>query len=424
MTNAAAVTAGFNGLNIGSGVAHPPPTGLTPVQQGDVSAGRARLVDGQIFTVPPAGTPSQSPPIDRWSSEPVSSPYRQTYDRVAARLGTTDPAAVEAEIERLLYAPANATVSAAGALGGQAESVNATPNAVSATTTPSKPEGSAEGFRSFIEGAVTGDFGKNDSWSATAGQVATGFIPFIGQVADARDTIAAIGQVARGEDGGWLSLGASIVGWVPGGDVVKGMIRGGDKVVEGGEAIAETVARQGDDVAAAATRQADEVVPRKQIVMDGGEPGAWPKELNARNLEPNADYLVNGYKYATDAQGRVTQVSGKLDLQVAERNGYQQRVSGREDRLETDQGGHLIASIFNGPGDRLNLVPMNGNFNMGRWKSMETSFADALTAGKQVDLKIDVVYGAEGQRPVGFMVTSVVDGAVAVRTFRNVPGGG
>jgi hypothetical protein len=33
-----------------------------------------------------------------------------------------------------------------------------------------------------------------------------------------------------------------------------------------------------------------------------------------------------------------------------ERNGYQQSVAGGKDRLPDDQGGHLIASIFNGPG--------------------------------------------------------------------------
>ena len=82
--------------------------------------------------------------------------------------------------------------------------------------------------------------------------------------------------------------------------------------------------------------------------MSGGTKGDWPRELNARNLQPNADYLVNGYLYKTDASGRVTSAQGKLDLQTAQRNGYQQQVAGRADRLPGDQGGHLIASIFNG----------------------------------------------------------------------------
>src|SRR5688500_7552169 len=55
--------------------------------------------------------------------------------------------------------------------------------------------GSEEGVGSFFEGAIKGDFGNNDSWSATAGQVTMGFVPIAGQIADARDTAAAIGQV-------------------------------------------------------------------------------------------------------------------------------------------------------------------------------------------------------------------------------------
>lgn len=41
---------------------------------------------------------------------------------------------------------------------------------------------------------------------------------------------------------------------------------------------------------------------------------------------------------------------------------------GREDRLVTDDGGHLIASIFNGSGNLDNLVPMDSNLNRGAWK--------------------------------------------------------
>jgi hypothetical protein len=282
------------------------------------------------------------------------------------------------------------------------------------------PGGSEEGVGSFFEGAIKGDFGNNDSWSATAGQVAMGFVPIAGQIADARDTAAAVGQVWNGEAGGWTNLLAAGVGWVPGlGDGLKAAIRGGDRLADAGGEVAETAVRRSDNVAADAAA----TVARERIVMDGGRKGDWPAELNARELRPNADYVVNGYTYRTDAQGRVTGVEGDLDLSVADRNGYQQRVSGREDRLPDDQGGHLIASIFNGPGDRLNLVPMNGNFNMGAWRDMERSFETALQEGKAVDVRIDVIYSANGARPDGFVVNSTVDGVARTDTFFNRPGG-
>ena len=84
----------------------------------------------------------------------------------------------------------------------------------------------------------------------------------------------------------------------------------------------------------------------------------------------------------------------------------------------------MIASIFSGPGDRLNMVPMNGNFNTGAWKSVENKLAVALKAGKSVEVKIDVRYGTVGVRPDGFVVTRVVDGGRLGRdVFLNTPGG-
>lgn len=171
-----------------------------------------------------------------------------------------------------------------------------------------------------------------------------------------------------------------------------------------------------DDAAAA-------VAKRDQVVADGGTTGNWSPELNARNLKPDTDYLVNGYTYRTDDAGRVTSVEGSLNLNTADRNGYQQRVSGRDDRLADDQGGHLIASIFNGPGDRVNLVPMDGNFNMGAWKTLENKFADALGSGKTVDVNIDVIYNSASGRPDAFVVDYVIDGVPETKTFMNRPGG-
>jgi len=405
-----------------SGAAPPSPR-LSATQAGDVSAGRARVVEGQIYQIDREGAPSGAPAVDQWADQPAGSPYRQTFDQVASRLGTRDRATVDAEIGRQLYGDSGAT-----------------------PPTPAKDGGSKEGVGSFFEGAVLGNFSDNDSWSATAGQVVTGFIPIVGQIADARDTIASIGQVIEGKPGGWLNLGASVVGWVPGiGDAAKAAIRGTDKAVEAGARITEgvvkheapkvaekavegTVKREGEangklSLRSEESAKAAEETARKQITVEGGKKGEWPKELNVQKLEPNADYHVNGYSYATDAQGRVVEAKGHLELKTSDRNSYQQEVAGRGDRLPTDQGGHLIATIFHGPGDRINLVPMNGNLNVGAWKRMENGFADALKAGKPVDVDIKAVYSGSSQRPTHFVVDSVIDGEPKTFTFRNQAGG-
>jgi RHS repeat-associated protein len=85
---------------------------------------------------------------------------------------------------------------------------------------------SQEGFGSFVDGLVKGNLSDNDSWSATLGSVVGGLIPGVGLVADIRDLGAAVGHIAEGKEGAWLELGASVIGFVPGGDIAKGIAKG------------------------------------------------------------------------------------------------------------------------------------------------------------------------------------------------------
>lgn len=135
-------------------------------------------------------------------------------------------------------------------------------------------QGSQEGVGSFFEGAFAGDFSGNDSWSKTGGQVAVGFVPIAGQIADARDTAAAIGQIWNGQDGGWFNLGAAAIGWVPGvGDAIKAGMRGGDKIVSEG---AQAAVRNSDEAAEVAARNVD------NAARLSGKP-EWLQRLDAGN---------------------------------------------------------------------------------------------------------------------------------------------
>jgi hypothetical protein len=191
---------------------------------------------------------------------------------------------------------------------------------------------------------------------------------------------------------------------------------------------------KGADMAADAAKgldKVDDIPPPRPTIVDGrpqfyfdeaGKKGAWNKDLNI-TLKPNADYHVNGYKFSTDAKGRVDSMEGQLTLAKAERNGYQQSVAGRSDRLPDDQGGHLIASIFNGPGEAVNLKAMNGNFNMSAYRAMEDTLAKALREGKDVNVKIDVVHLDGNTRPDKFIVKYVIDGIPDTLEFLNKVGG-
>nr|WP_080931308.1 hemagglutinin repeat-containing protein [Xanthomonas arboricola] len=160
----------------------------------------------------------------------------------------------------------------------------------------------------------------------------------------------------------------------------------------------------------------------KELNFSSGEKGGWNKSLN--KPESNAIYNVDGNKvYRTDSDGRVDYVEANLSLVSKDRNGYQQCKAGNCG-LPDDEGGHLIASIFDGPGERLNLVPMNANLNKGAWKSMENEWVNALKNGKSVKVKIEPIYSGSAIRPDSFSVKySIDDGRPIIMDFTNSPGG-
>ncbi|WED25511.1 DNA/RNA non-specific endonuclease [Vibrio sp. DW001] len=140
--------------------------------------------------------------------------------------------------------------------------------------------------------------------------------------------------------------------------------------------------------------------------------------------EPNKTFKVDdNYSFSTDELGRTKSVSGKLDLTTKDRNKYQQGKAGKSGE-SADEGGHLIASIFNGPGEKINLVPMNGNLNKGEWKKLENSWAEKLREGKSVDVTVEPVYSSSSVRPDSFNITYTVDGGRPIeQVFLNTQGG-
>ncbi|WP_180296014.1 DNA/RNA non-specific endonuclease [Snodgrassella communis] len=160
---------------------------------------------------------------------------------------------------------------------------------------------------------------------------------------------------------------------------------------------------------------------KKIVDLNAGNKGNWNKLLN--KPEPNTIYKVDGNKvYHTDELGRVSSVESDLNLLTKDRNNYQQCKVGRCG-IEGDEGGHLLASIFNGPGEKLNLVPMNSNLNRGAWKQMENTWAKALKEGKNVKVKIEPAYSGNGVRPDSFKVHYTIDGKPKTIDFANSPGG-
>lgn len=163
------------------------------------------------------------------------------------------------------------------------------------------PAPAPEGIGSFLEGALLGDFADNDTWSAMAGQTVVGLIPVVGQIADARDTAAAVVDVIEGKDGAWPRLGAAGVGWIPViGDVLKGLLRSGAKL---------------------GTKVVEEGIERaiKEGAEEGGE--RLVKEGAEEGTEEGAEQLARG---GADEAGDATQKSEggeKLAKEAAEEGG-------------------------------------------------------------------------------------------------------
>ena len=154
---------------------------------------------------------------------------------------------------------------------------------------------SAEAWGSFWSGVFEGDFSDNDSWSKTGGQVLVGLVPWVGQAADARDTLAALDQVRQGRPGAWLGLLAAGVAWVPGaGDALKGAIRGGRKVA--GEATEAAIEQATKHVGTDAAEEAAETAAH----------GTSPAEVTGTIAPKKSrwDYIVEYHdKRATEIFG-------------------------------------------------------------------------------------------------------------------------
>ena len=162
---------------------------------------------------------------------------------------------------------------------------------------------------------------------------------------------------------------------------------------------------------------------RTQLVR--GKKGDWNKLAN--KPEANTVYeFENGYTYATDSQKRVKEVTADLKLDAWDRNSYQQSVSGRECRQGSDCGGHLIASMFGGPGEGVNLVPMDAKLNgaSGEWYKLEQQWKNVLSSGGKVQVKIEPVYSGSSKRPSSFTIRfSENNRSEVIRVLKNTPTG-
>jgi|JI8StandDraft_2_1071088.scaffolds.fasta_scaffold08250_4 hypothetical protein len=201
------------------------------------------------------------------------------------------------------------------------------------------------------------------------------------------------------------------------------VIRAGGKADE----VAQVVRAESRAVSAATEARVAEVSQRAQaeglefISARNGSRGDWNAALNGQ-LKPNAVYLLdNGHSYVTDNAGRVMRAEGTLDVSRADRNTWQQAAAGHVGGDGYD-GGHLIATLFGGAGERINLVPQLSTVNRGEFREMERQLAQAVLDRKTVRVEVSPVYANGGDVPSRIDVKYWIDGVPDRREFRNTPG--
>jgi hypothetical protein len=177
-----------------------------------------------------------------------------------------------------------------------------------------------------------------------------------------------------------------------------------------------------DDVPVVPDKYADLPVRQEK----SGHVDHWNPELMAP--EPSSVYLVDDrYLYVTDAHSRVTHAEGWLGWLPSKQNDDRRNLdaqleAGEPDRQATDDGGHLFATKFGGPGESLNLTAQSRTQNRAvkgvtdNWRRMEESWQALRTAGVQVHAAIDLKHpNGTSRRPSSRTVTDHHEGVRSPR---------
>ena len=148
--------------------------------------------------------------------------------------------------------------------------------------------------------------------------------------------------------------------------------------------------------------------------------GNWYR--NGDDLLPNNKYEINGYNYETDDKGRITSAEGKLYIKDREERltiKDSLETIGKGDQKEGDDRGHLIGDQFNGSNGLENMIPQDANINRKDYRNFENELAKEVKDGKEVYVKIEVIYSEDSRRPEALVVNYSIDGKESTRVFKN-----
>lgn len=150
----------------------------------------------------------------------------------------------------------------------------------------------------------------------------------------------------------------------------------------------------------------------KEVVSD-------PFDENG-HLLPNVEYVTGeyDYHYETDSLGRIARVfTGSLHLTSREKR--LRNASAVPGKQLGDDAGHLIGDRFGGSNKLDNLIAQLRHKNRGAYNVLEKTWADAIRAGSNVSLNIELQYEGDNPRPTGLLVIYSIDGESNKMYFNN-----
>lgn len=137
--------------------------------------------------------------------------------------------------------------------------------------------------------------------------------------------------------------------------------------------------------------------------------------LNNERMMPHCKYHTENTIYVTDDKGRVTDTYEHHDAKNNTINRNDSRpelksVSDSKGGEPDDVGGHIVAHNVDGATEKINIVPMNKDFNNGgEWKSMEAEINDAYQNGKESYVHKHLEYEGDSLKPSSIDVEYEID---------------
>lgn len=198
--------------------------------------------------------------------------------------------------------------------------------------TSENEEGAWEFIKDALWQALAGDFEEDSNWLGVLLNVIIGFIPYLGQVADARDLVADVIHLV--DDGPtteeWVALGFTVVGIIPGigdflkhadelgpvlkhlddiseglGEMVQGVLKHGDEVYSSMEETIEGFTRNFDDkVMSKISSKIDDIL---QEAPNASEAIEKLKEFLGKKINSKGDDIGDFLKEC------ITEISGLSD---------------------------------------------------------------------------------------------------------------